>query len=82
MTTDPRIVRLKTPEACEQFAINVEKRGKPDLANEARRHAVELLAGKHGAATPATLDGWQTTYAYEIHVLDPRGRAELPGFAR
>ena len=29
MTSDPRILRLKTPEACEQFAINVEKRGQP-----------------------------------------------------
>jgi hypothetical protein len=40
---DP-IPRLKTPEDCEQFAINVEKLGKPELALRARRRAIELRA--------------------------------------
>lgn len=38
------IDKLKTPEDCEQFASNVEKRGNPELAVAARRRAVELRA--------------------------------------
>jgi hypothetical protein len=49
---DP-IPRLKTPEDCEQIAINAEKRGKPELALRARRRAVELQAAAHGANTAA-----------------------------
>jgi len=33
---DDLIAKLKTPEDCEQFAINVEQRGKPELALAAR----------------------------------------------
>ncbi len=50
---DERIARLQTPEACEQFAINVEERGKPELALEAGRRAIELRAAARGAATAA-----------------------------
>jgi hypothetical protein len=39
MDDDP-IAKLKTPEDCEQFAFNVEKRGKPELALAARRKAI------------------------------------------
>jgi hypothetical protein len=33
---DERVARLKTPEECEQFALNVQPR-LPDLALAARR---------------------------------------------
>ena len=47
---DERVARLKTPEECEQFAINVSKR-LPDLAKAAMRRAVELRAALHGASS-------------------------------
>ena len=75
MTTDERILRLKTPESCEQFAINVEKRGKPELALEARRRGVQLLASMHGAKTEAERDAWEVLYAYERVLSTKRGRA-------
>jgi len=64
MNDDP-IARLKTPEACEQFAINVEERGKPELALAARRRAVELRAAAHGAETDAEREALEAVYAYE-----------------
>ena len=60
---DERIARLKAPEDCEQFAINVEERGKPDLAREARRRAVELRAATHGAETAAEREAFEAVYA-------------------
>ena len=38
---DDPIAKLKTPEDCERFAINVEEGGKPELALAARRRAIE-----------------------------------------
>jgi hypothetical protein len=63
MNNDP-IARLKTPETCEQFAINVEERGKPELAVRARRKAVELRAAEHGENTDAEREALEATYAY------------------
>jgi hypothetical protein len=62
---DERVTRLKTPEDCEQFANNVEARGKPDLARAARRRAVELraLALKPNSAVEREL--LEAVYAYE-----------------
>ena len=48
---DERVARLKSPEDCEQFAKNVEERGKPELALQARRRALELRAEQRGAKT-------------------------------
>jgi hypothetical protein len=56
---------LSTPEECEQFAINVEARGKPELAIEARRLAIELRAAAHGARTTAEREALEAVYAYE-----------------
>ena len=64
MDDDP-VARLKTPEACEQFAINVEERGKPELALAARRRGVELRAAAHGAKTNAEREALEAVYAYE-----------------
>lgn len=62
---DPRVARLDTPERCERFAINVEARGKQELALEARRRAIQLRAAQHGATTVAETDALEAVYAYE-----------------
>lgn len=56
---------LQTPEECEQLAVNVEARGKPELALEARRLAIELRAAAHGAKTAAEREALEAVYAYE-----------------
>lgn len=62
---DERVAKLRTPQDCEQFAINVEARGKPELALAARRRAVELRAAAHGASTSAEREALEAVYAYE-----------------
>jgi hypothetical protein len=61
---DERVARLKTPEDCEQFAINVQTK-LPDLAQAARRRAVELRAAAHGAESAAEQEALAAVYAYE-----------------
>jgi hypothetical protein len=70
---DERVARLKTPEDCEQFAINVQAR-LPDLARDARRRAVELQAASHGAATTAEREALEAVYAYERVQSKKRGK--------
>ena len=62
---DERVERLKTPKECEQFAINVENLGKVDLAQDARRKAVELKALEHNASSVAEREALEAVYAYE-----------------
>jgi hypothetical protein len=62
---DERIARLKTPKDCEQFAINVEARGKPELALAARRRGIELEASARNASTPVEHEALQAVLAYE-----------------
>jgi hypothetical protein len=71
---DERVARLRTPEDCEQFAINVEERGKPELARDARRRAIELLAAKHGASTAVEREALEAIYAYERVLSAKHGR--------
>ena len=70
---DERVARLKTPEECEQFALNVENR-LPDLARAARRRAVELRAAAHGAAEAVEQEALQAVYAYERVMSQKRGK--------
>jgi len=70
---DERVTRLKTPEECEQFALNVQSQH-PDLAQSARRRAVELLAAAHGAATVAEEEALAAVYAYERVLSVKRGK--------
>lgn len=72
--TDDVIAKLKTPEECEQFAINVEQRDKPELALAARRRAVELRAAAHNASTVAEREALEAVYAYERVLFSKRGR--------
>jgi hypothetical protein len=74
MTDDEKIAALKTPEHCEQFAINVEDRGKLDLAQRARRRAVELRALAHGAKNAVEREALEAVYAYEGVLSEGRGK--------
>ncbi len=62
--TDSRVLRIKTPEDCEQFAKNVEGTHLK-LAKQARRRAVELRAANYGASSDAELEALQVVYAIE-----------------
>lgn len=70
---DERVARLKTPEECEQFAINVQGRF-PDLARAARRRAVELRAAAHGATSAVEKEALAAVYAYERVLSESKGR--------
>ena len=70
---DERVARLKTPDDCEQFALNVEAR-LPDLACAARRRAVELRAAEHGTETAAEREALEAVYAYERVLWKKRGK--------
>jgi hypothetical protein len=72
-TMDERVARLKTPEECEQFALNVEDR-LPDLAREARRRGVELRAASYGAKTDAEREALEAVYAYERVLWQKHGK--------
>lgn len=71
---DERIAKLDTPEACEQFARNVEARGKPDLALKARKRAVQLQAAKHQANTAAEREALEAVFAYERTLYEKHGK--------
>lgn len=70
---DERIARLKTVADCEQFALNVQAR-LPDLANAARRRAVELQALAHGAQSAAERESLAAVYAYERTLTKKKGK--------
>ena len=70
---DDRVARCDTPESCEQFAINVQGR-LPELAQAARRRAVELRAARYGATSPAELEAIQAVYAYERGLRTKHGK--------
>jgi hypothetical protein len=64
---------LKTPEDCEQVAVNVEAK-QPDFAIAARRKAIEIKAATHKATTQAEEHSLQAVYAYERVMFLERGR--------
>lgn len=69
-----RITRLETPEACEQFAKNVEANGKPEAAPLARKRAIELRAQSHGALSTAEREALEAVYAYERTLFLKHGK--------
>ncbi|HKW15589.1 MAG TPA: hypothetical protein VJS69_13970 [Candidatus Krumholzibacteria bacterium] len=64
---------LKTPEDCEQVALNVEAK-QPLFAIAARRKAIEIKASTHQATTDAEVQALQAVYAYERVLTLERGR--------
>ena len=71
---DERVRNLKTPEQCEIFARNASARNRPDLADEARIHAVQLRAETYGAETEAEIEALQAVYAYEEVLTKNNGK--------
>lgn len=71
---DKRVANLRTPGHCETFARNALERGRPDLAREAQRKAVELRAETHGAETDAEKECLKAIYAYEEILTKKNGR--------
>ena len=61
---DERVLRLNTPQDCEQFALNVADR-LPGLAVAARRRGITLQAEAHGAASAPEREALEAVYAYE-----------------
>lgn len=70
---NPLIARLKTSEDCESFAGNVEKTH-PELAQQARRRAVELRAASYGATTDAEREALQAIFAVEEVLSQKNGK--------
>ena len=70
---DEVIAKFKTPESCEQFALNVEAHS-PERAKAARRRAVELRAAAHGATSTAEREALEAVYAYERVLSASRGK--------
>lgn len=68
---DDRVKQLKTPGGCDNFISNVKTKY-PELARQARRRKVELLASAYGAKTAAEIEALQAIYAYEEVVLFER----------
>ncbi|MEH6585201.1 MAG: hypothetical protein V7720_01520 [Halioglobus sp.] len=60
-----RVSKIGTPEKCRIFAENCLKRGREDLALEARERAIQLRAEMHGAKTKTEREALEAVYAYE-----------------
>ena len=71
---DDKITRLKSVEACEIFARNATRLGRPDLAEQARLRAIEIRAGAHAVTEPAEKECLQAIYAYEEVLAERNGR--------
>lgn len=71
---DERVKRIKTAKLCEIFATNAAKRGRPDLAQEAKVRAVELRAEEYGAKSQAENEAIQAVYAYEEVLSKKNGK--------
>ena len=70
---DERVARLKSPQECEQFILNVKAR-LPKLADEARRRAVELRATAYGAESTVEKEALCAIYAYEETLSSKHGK--------
>ena len=72
-SSEELLARLKTPEDCEQFAINVAKR-RPDDARKAKIKAIQLRALAYGAGTDAEREAIEAILAYEQVLTQKNGR--------
>lgn len=71
---DKRIEKLKTPEKCAIFARNATDRNRPDLAEQARKRAVQLSAESLGAESEAEKEALQAVFAYEEVLTKKNGK--------
>jgi hypothetical protein len=71
---DKRIKRLVTPEKCLIFAQNCSNNGREDLANQAKKRAIQLKAESYGAETIAEREAIESIYAYEEFLSVKNGK--------
>ena len=71
---DERVARLKSPEDCEKFARNAIRLGRKDLADQARRHAIDLRAAAYGGVSEVEKECLRAIYAYEEVLSRKNGR--------
>jgi len=71
---DERVKKIKTTKGCENFAKNAKERGHPDLAQDAKRRAVEVRAEEYGAKSDAENEAIQAIYAYEEILTKKNGK--------
>jgi hypothetical protein len=71
---DKHIEKLKTPEQCVIFARNATDKNRPDLAEQARRRAVQLRADALGAESETEKEALQAVYAYEEVLTKKNGK--------
>lgn len=73
---DPRISKLKSVGDCESFAANARERGAPDLADQARKRAVQIRADAHGASSDVERECLLAVYAYEEVLSSQKGKRQ------
>ena len=71
---DERVKKIDTVRGCETFAKNAENLGRPDLAREAKRRAIEIRAAEFGARSEAENEAIQAIYAYEELLAKKNGK--------
>jgi hypothetical protein len=68
------VKRIKQPELCYVFAKNARRNGHPELALQAYRHAVDLRAEEHQAASDVETAAIRAIYAYEEALSYSKGK--------
>ena len=68
------VKRIKEPELCYVFAKNATRKGHPELALQAYRHAVDLRAQQHPVVGQAEAAALKAIYAYEEALSYDRGK--------
>jgi hypothetical protein len=71
---DYRVERLRTPAECASFVKNAIAGKRPDLALEAQRKAVDLLAATHETQSPVEAEAFAALYAYEALLTRKNGK--------
>src|SRR5438045_9752932 len=71
---DERVAKLTSPEDCERFAKNARDRDRQDLADQARKKAVELRAAAYGGTTEAERQCLEAICAHEEVLTAQNGR--------
>jgi hypothetical protein len=74
---DARVAKLNTVADCTTFEKNALSQGRHDLANDARRRAVQIRAQQYGSASEAKRECLEAVYAYE-EVLRARHGKKTP----
>lgn len=68
------VERINDPKLCYVFARNATHRGRPELALEAYRRAVDLRAEQHETQTDAEFAAVRAIYAYEEALSYSKGK--------